>query len=265
MSTEATKTYKTYSAKGISTLGTGVGYGINEMAETATSMGLQSQKRKLVEGMTDNIDNPFLNDILQDGLGAGLGFMTGKAMQFQEYALEKSFTVGATAVIGWYSKSKIKNFLKGKKGRKLGMISKFLGDNDNKVEECRLISDFVKMDIDTTGNAHNPQTQHNRLEGRMKYEALEVQKEGVRSSLAGLEVTGLRDTFDMKLKTSSFFNTDKALIRKMTGMTTVTDKEIKKLNALSSNMVSQDNEGNWIGGNEASINLLNALGLHRAK
>jgi len=256
--------YKTYSSKGVSTLGTGVGYGVNEMTETALSMGLNSQRRNVVEGVTNNIDNPFLNDVVQDGVSAGLGYLTGQAMQFQEYALSKSYKVGATAVIGWYSKSKIKGFLKGKKGRKLGMISKFLGDNDKKAEECRLISDFVKMDIDTTANAHNPQAQHNKLEGRFKFESLEVQKEGVRSSLASLEIDGLRDTFEMKLKTSSFFNTDKSLIKKMTGMTTVTDKEIKKLNALSSSMVSQDSNGNWIGGNEASINLLNALGLHRA-
>jgi len=261
----ADKAYKTYSSKGVSTLGTGVGYGINEMAETATSMGLQSQRRNLIEGISSNVDNEFLNDVIQDGVGAGLGYLTGQAMRLQEHVLESSFKRGSVAVVGWYGKSKLKDFLKGKKGRKLSMISKFIGENDNKVEECRLISDFVKMDLDTTANAHNPLAKHNRLEGRLKYDTLEVQKEGVRSSLAKLQVDGMRDTFEMKIKTSSFFNTDKQLIKKMTGMTTVTDKEIKKLNALSSSMVSLDSEGNWIGGNEASISLLNALGLHRAK
>ena len=137
--------YKTYSSKGISTLGTGLGYGVNEMTETALSMGLNSQRRNVIEGVTKNIDDPFLNDVIQDGVSAGLGYLTGQAMRLQEDVLSSSYKIGASAVIGWYSKSKIKGFLKGKKGRKLGMISKFLGDNDNKGEECRIISDFVKI------------------------------------------------------------------------------------------------------------------------
>jgi hypothetical protein len=260
----ADKKYQSYSSKGLSVLGTGVGYGVNEMAETATSMGLSNQRRVLIEGISSGVENQFLNDVIQDGVGAGLGFLTGQVMRVQEYALSSAYKTGAVAVTAWYGKSKLKGFLKGKKGRKLGMISKFIGDTDKKAEECRLISDFTAMNIQATSNSNNPQAKHNMLEGRFKHDSLEVKKEGVRSSLAKLQVDGLRDTFEMKLKTSSFFSTDKKLIKQMTGMTSVTDKEIKKLNALSSAMVSLDNEGNWIGGNEASINLLNALGLHRA-
>lgn len=259
------KKYSTYSSKGIDIGGTGLKYGVNEMAETALSMGMQSQKRTIVQGVTENIENEFLNDIVQDGLSAGLGYFSGQFMQVQEKALEATFKGGAVMVGAWYVKSGAKNLMKGLKGRKLKMFSKFLGDNDNKAEECRLITDFVKLDADATANSHNPINSQTAIGMKYKHESLEVQKEGVRSDLAGLKIVGSRDTFEMKMKTSSFFTTDKKLIQQMTGMTTVSDKDIKKLNALSSSMVSQDSQGNWIGGNEASINLLNALGLHRAK
>ncbi|WP_373002179.1 hypothetical protein [Sulfurimonas sp.] len=257
--------YSAYSTKTASVLGTGLGYGVNEMVETATSMGLQSQRRVIVAGVTSEIESEFLTDVIQDGIGAGLGYMTGQAMRAQEWALDKSFKVASTAVVGWYSKSflkaKFKNF---RKGRKATMFSKFLGDNDNKVEECRLMADFAKMDMDGTANVGNPQAEHNLYESKLKFEALEVNKEGVRSNLAKLQIDGNRDMFEMKIKTSSFFVTDKALIKQMTGAVEVTSKDIDKLNALSSSMVFEDSAGNFIGGNQAMVELLSALRINRA-
>jgi len=257
--------YSTYSSKGVDIGGTGLKYGVNEMAETALSMGMQSQKRTIIQGVTGDIENQFLNDVVQDGLAAGLGYFSGQFMQIQEKALESTFKGGAAIVGGWYIKSGAKNFMKGLKGKKLSMFSKFLGNNDNKAEECRLIADFVKLDADATSNSHNPISSQTAIGMKYKHETLEVQKESARAELAKLQTSGMRDTFEMKIRTSSFFVTDKKLIQQMTGRTTVDGKIIKKLNALSSHMVSLDSEGNWIGGNEASINLLNALGLHRAK
>ena len=256
--------YTSYSSKGINALGTGVGYGVNEMAETALSMGLSSQRRTVVEGITNNIESEFLTDVIQDGVGAGLGYLTGKVMQAQDELLNKAFSSGGALVTAWYSRSFIKNKLKGLKGRKLGMLSKILGDTDKSVEESRLMADFVKMDIDSSVSSHNPVASHNALEGRIKKESLEVSKEGVRSQLAGLQINGMRDTFEMKIKTSSFFISDKSLIKNRTGMTKVTKKDIAKLNALSSSMVFEDSEGNWIGGNQAMAELLNGMSLHRA-
>lgn len=257
--------YSAYSSKGIDVAGNGLKYGVNEMAETALSMGMNSQRKVIVEGITSNIENQFLNEIVQDGLSAGLGYFSGQFMQIQEKVLEGAFDRGAGLVVAWYGKSKLGDAFKGfKKGRKSAMLAKFLGATNDETEKARLIADFVKMDADMTANSHNPLAQQQAIEGKYHHETLEVQKEGVRSELAKLQTDGMRDTFDMKLKTSSFFNTDKRLIQQMTGMPTVSEKEIKKLNALSSSMVSLDSEGNWIGGNEASINLLNALGLHRA-
>lgn len=255
--------FNTYSSKP-SMLTTGVQYGVNEMAETALSMGFQTGRRTIVEGVTKDIENEFLNDVVQDGLSAGLGYFSGQIMQMQDKVLEGIFRSGSAIVGAWYVKSSAANYFKSLKGTKLKLFSRFMGDNDKKAEECRLIADFVKIDADTTANSHNPLAQQNAIQAKYRHESLEVNKEGVRSGLAKLQIDGLRDTFEMKLRTSSFFNTDKDLIRKMTGMTIVTDKEIKKLNALSSSQVFQDSEGNWVGGNQAMIELMSGLRLHRA-
>ncbi|OIO17822.1 MAG: hypothetical protein AUJ81_01100 [Helicobacteraceae bacterium CG1_02_36_14] len=120
------------------------------------------------------------------------------------------------------------------------------------------------MNVDSIASSNNPQTHNATIQNKQQFENLQVNKEGVRSQLARLQTDGMRDTFEMKLKTSSFFNTDKTLISNMTGMLTVTDVDIKKLNSLSSSMVSQDSSGNWVGGNQAMIELLSALRLQRA-
>lgn len=258
----ADKNYKSYTAKP-SMLSTGVQYGLNEMVETGFSMGLQSGRKTVVDAVTSDIENDFLKDVLQDGLASGMGYFSGKLMQKQEDLLDTAFTKGVGLVGAWYTKSFIANKLRGLKGRKLKLLSKFLSDTDTKAEECRLIADFVKMDIDTSANSHNPLARQNVWSSSLQNESFNVQKEGVASQLAKIQIDGMRDSFEMKIKTSSFFNTDKDLIRKMTGISTVTDKEIKKLNALSSSQVFQDSEGNWIGGNEAMISLMNGLGLHR--
>ena len=255
--------YSTYSAKP-SMLSTGAQYGVNEMAETALSMGMQNGRRTVVEGVTGGIENDFAKDMIQDGLSAGIGYFSGQLMQKQEALLDGVFNNGAMIVTAWYSKSKLSGFLKSnKKGRKASMASRFLGDNDNKAEECRLIADFVKINSDSQSNAHNPNSRQKAIESKFLHESNEVQKEGVRSNLAKLQIDGMRDTFEMKMKTSSFFNTDKKLIRDMTGLNNVTDKDIKKLNSLSASMVFEDSSGNWIGGNEAMISLINALKMPR--
>jgi len=257
--------YSTYSSKGINALGTGAKYGVNEMTETAFSMGLNTGRRTVVEGITKDIENQFLNDIVQDGLSAGLGYFSGQAMQIQEDVLSSAFKSSATIVGAWYTKSLAKKtIMRGLKGRKLGMLSKWLGSNDKKVEECRLIADFAKMDLDTTSNSQNPIAHQKRYESKYKHESLEVSKEGVRASLSKLQIDGMRDSFDMKIKTSSFFVTDKNLIKKMTGLQVVTDKDIKKLNALSRSMVVEDSNGNYIGGNQVMSELLSSLNLQRA-
>lgn len=254
--------YSTHSAKP-SMLATGTQYGVNEMVETGTSMGLQQGRKIIVEGVTSDIENPFVQDMITDGLSAGIGFFSGQLMQKQEKLLDTAFLAGSAAVVGWYSKSKLLNLMKGKKGKKLSMISKFFGDNDKKAEECRLIADFSKMNMDSSANSHNPLTRQNMLENKIAHDTLQVRKEGVNTSMAKLQIDGMRDTFDMKIKTSSFFNTDKQLIKKMTGMISVTDKEIKKMNSLSSAHVFQDNNGNWIGSTQAQTELLNTLGFKR--
>jgi hypothetical protein len=255
--------YQAYSAKA-GVLSTGLKFGVNEMVETGFSMGLQNGRRIVIDSVAGDVENEFVKDMIQDGLSAGMGFFTGKLMQKQEELLDSAFSKGVTLVGSWYTKSLLKNKLRGLKGRKARLLSKFLTDSDNKVEECRLIADFVKMDIDSSSNSHDPIARQNVLKSKFNHESLQVQKEGVSSQLAKLQIDGMRDTFEMKIRTSSFFNTDKDLIRRMTGMTVVTDKEIKKLNALSNSQVFQDSQGNWIGGNEAMVSLMNGLGLHRA-
>jgi len=253
-----------YSSAGMDVLGNGSKYTVNEMVESATSQGMQHQKKTIVEGLTSNIDSDFAKDIVQDGLHAGLGYFGGQVMMLQDKALEAIYAKGVVKIGAWYSKSLIKDKLSGLKGRKLKNLAKFFSDSDKKAEESRLIADFVKMDMDSSSNTGNPLV---RLEqGKVKYihDSLEVQKEGVRADLATIEINGKRDTFDLKLKTSSFTNLDKKLIRDFTGMPKVTKTDIAKLNAMSNSQVFQDSEGNWIGGNQAMVMLTNMLGLHRA-
>ena len=257
--------YQTYSSKP-SILATGTQYGVNEMVETGTSMGLQEGRKIVVSGITSGIENDFVKDMIQDGLGAGIGYFSGQIMQKQEKLLESSFNATRVLVGAWYSKSFIRDKFKSsfKKGRKASMFSKFLGSTDNKAEECRIINDFGKMDIDTSANANNPLTRQNVMQNKFQHDSLQVNKEGVNSSLAKLQIDGMRDTFEMKVKTSSFVADDKNLIRKMTGKTMVDSKDIDKLNSLSSSMVFQDSNGKWVGGNEAIVTLMNGLGIHRA-
>ena len=234
------------------------------MGENAASFYVQGAKTTIVEGITSEIENEFLNEMVQDGLNAGLGYFSGQAMQLQETALNFAFNRGSKFAVAWFSTSVIKNqYQKFRKGRKATMLSKFLAGSDKKAEETRLIADFVKMDFDGTANSHNPTARQKRHEAKYLHESLEVNKEGVRSNLAKLNADALTRTFDMKMKTASFFNTDKALIKEVTGLTTVTDKEINKLNALSNSQAFQDSNGDWIGGNEAMISLTNLLSLHR--
>jgi len=256
-------TVNTFSSKASTTLTTGIAYGVNEMAETGMSMGLSNGRRYVVSGMTDDMDDGIMKEMLQDGLSSTMSMWTGAVMRAQESVLEKTIAVGAVAVGAWYGKSRLKGFLNGK-GRKMALLGKFIGSNNSKAEEERLIADFSKMNVDSIASSNNPQTHNATIQNKQQFENLQVNKEGVRSQLARLQTDGMRDTFEMKLKTSSFFNTDKTLISSMTGMLTVTDVDIKKLNSLSSSMVSQDSSGNWVGGNQAMIELLSALRLQRA-
>lgn len=246
-----------------STLTTGVGLGVNEMAESGTSMFLTGGRRLVVEGMTKDMEEGVMKDMLQDGMSSAMSMWSGGIMQLQESAMQKVIAGGGIFVAAQYSRSKIGNFMKGKKGRKLGMLSKFFGANDKKAEEARLIADFTKMNVDSNSSSNNPLLHHNKILTKQRFESIQVQKEGVMTQITKVDMDGSRDIFEMKIKTSSFFNTDKRLIQQMTGITVVTDKEIKKLNALSSNMVFQDSSGNWIGGSESSIALLNSLSLQR--
>lgn len=257
--------FTTYSSKGINVGGTSLKYGVNEMAETAFSMYAQGERRSIVEGVTKDIENEFLNDVVQDGLSAGLGYFTGQAMQLQETLLDGSYKFGRNAVMAFYGSSFVKEkFKKFAKGRKAQMFSKFLSGSDKKAEESRLMADFVKMDLDTSSSSHNPIARQKQHEAKYMHENLEVKKEGVRANLALLQAEGLNRTFQMKMETSSFFVTDKKLIKQITGMLSVTENDIKKLNAMSSAKVFQDSNGEWVGGNEAMVILMNGLGLHRA-
>ncbi len=260
-----TITYQTYSAKP-SILGTGAKYGINEMVETGVSMGLMQGRKVVVEGITKDIQNEFVKDMLQDGLSAGLGFFSNQAMQLQEKLLEKGYNSGLAVVATYYNKGLIKRKFQQKfgRGRKATMFAKFLGGNNNRAEESRLIADFVQMDIDSSASSHDTLARQGVLENQFVNETLQVQKEGVSADIARLQIDGMRDTFDMKVKTSSFFVTDKNLIKNMTGMSSVKDKHIKKLNSLSGSMVFEDSEGNYVGYAEAVTILMNGMGLHRA-
>lgn len=257
--------FNTYSSKGIDVGSTGLKYGVTEMTEGAVSYHLQDGKRSIVTGITSDIESDFMKDIVSDGVNAGLGYFSAQAMQLQETLLEGAFNQGTKVVLGWYAGSYVKDkFKKYAKGRKAMMFSKFLSGSDKKAEEARLIADFVKMDIDSSANTHSPTARQKQYEAKYIHENLEVSKENVRARLATLNISGMRETFDMKLKTSSFTNIDKKLIQQMTGKRNIDKEDINKLNAMSNAQVFQDSDGNWVGGNEAMVILMNGLGLHRA-
>jgi len=258
------KNYNTYSSKP-SMLSTGFQYGVNEMVEDGLSMGLQSQRQILVSGVSESIENEFVSEIFTSGMSASIGFFTGKLMEKQEALLESAFTSTRGYIISWYAgRGFLKDKLKGRKGRGAVLLSKFLGSNDKRAEECRLIADVGKMDIDTSSNSHSPLARQNTLESKFRLEQNEISKENARTNIARIQLDGMRDSFELKLKTSSFSILDKPLIKDMIGVDKVDSKTIHKLNALSSSMAFEDSSGNWVGGNEAIVRLINGLGLHRA-
>ena len=256
--------YSTFSAKKPSILTTGIAFGTNEMAETGVSMALNGGKMYAIEGMTGDMDDGIMKELMQDGLSSAMSMWSGAMMQKQEVVLSSAYNLGRTTVLGYIGSSKALAHMKTLKGKKLGMFSKIFGKSEEaKATNARLIADFTKMDIDSTSNSDNPLAKHNQMSSKLQFESLQVNKEGVNSRLAKIQIDGIRDSFEMKLKTSSFTQKDKVLIQKLTGVRNVSDDYIKKLNTLSASMVFQDSNGNWIGGNEAMVSMLNSMNFNR--
>ena len=263
------KVYNTYSSKKPNALTTGITYGVNEMLESGAQMGLQDGRRIAVEGFTGTMEDGIMREMLQDGLNSAMSNWTGAIMMAQEKLLETSFNQGKNLVYGLYGASGAREFLKNKfknkfkKGRKASLFAKFIGNTDSTAEKGRLIADFTKMDIDSSANSRNPSTEVTQIQRKQQFEAHEVNKEATRTRIASLQLNGLTRSFDWKLKTSSFVDADKPLIKDVTGLTSVSDEYIDKLNSQSLGQSFKDNNGNWIGGNQVTAEMLNFLNTNK--
>lgn len=242
----------------------GASMGVSEMFETGAMRLMQEQRRDTIEGLTHDMEEGLFREMIEDGANSALGVWSSGIMIAQEALLDEGITRGRNLVVGLYASSKIKNLFKGKyrKGRKASMFSKFLSGNDSTAEKGRLIADFSKMDITASSSSHAPVTRESRVKSKYMYEEHEVNKEATRTRLAKLQLDGLTRSFDWKLKTSSFSSLDKYLIKEVTGVATVSDDYIDKLNSQSNAQSFKDSSGNWIGGNQANVMLMTGLGLH---
>ena len=247
------------------------------MAENNSNRILKLGVEEIFEDLTYNVAyNEVLNrlkvngmdsNVLEDAINSGITIMFSSAlmlyMQKQEALLQKivDSAIALLVVVLNPLSSKVKGLArKFFKGAKAGIISKFLGvSTEARVGYAQVV---------TTGA--NAMFNSRQTESQFFHRASYIQQQknqliatkDQQLAYAKAKADSFNQTLMFKLLTSKFTATDKELLRKITGSSSI---DIEQINKVADFMWVKDDKGDIVGLSEAFMQMLNGLGYFHNK
>ena len=247
------------------------------MAENSSNRILKLGVEEIFEDLTYNVaynevltrlkDNGMPDGILKDAIDSGITIMFSSAlmlyMQKQEALLQKivdsalALLVAAFRPLTRVAKGLARKFFK---GAKAGMISRFLGvSTEARVGFAQVVitganAMFNRKQSESNfyQNASYVQQQKNQL----------IATKDQQLAYAKAKADSFNQTLMFKLLTSKFTATDKELLRKITGSSSI---DIEQINKVADFMWVKDDKGDIVGLSEAFMQMLNGLGYFHNK
>ena len=245
----------------------------NNQATRILNLGVEEMFEDLTYNVAYNevltrLKNNGMDDgILKDAIESGITIMFSSAlmlyMQKQEALLQKIVTavVGFLGIILNPFASKVKGLArKFFKGAKAGIISKFLGVS----AEARV--GYANVVVTGANAMFNRKQTESQFYQRASY--IQQQKNQLIASkdqqlaYAKAKADSFNQTLMFKLLTSKFTATDKELLRKITGSSSI---DIEQINKVGEFMFTKDDKGEIVGLSEAFMQMLNGLGYFHNK
>lgn len=212
-------------------------------------------------------DNGMDDGILKDAIDSGITIMFSSAlmlyMQKQEALLQKivAAVVGFLGIILNPFASKVKGLArKFFKGAKAGIISKFLGVSaEARVGYANVVVNganamFSRKQSEAYYFSHSNFVAQNKQ--------LIMHSKDQQLAYAKAKADSFNQTLMFKLLTSKFTATDKELLRKITGSSSI---DIEQINKVGEFMFTKDDKGEIVGLSEAFMQMLNGLGYFHNK
>lgn len=212
-------------------------------------------------------DNGMDDGILKQAIESGITIMFSAAlmqyMQKQEEIIHKILGVAVSllgVVLNPFA-SKVKGLArKFFKGAKAGIISKFLGVS----AEARVgFAQVVTTGANAMFNARQTESQfYQRASYVQQQKAQLIATKDQQLAYAKAKADSFNQTLMFKLLTSKFTATDKELLRKITGSSSI---DIEQINKVADFMWVKDDKGDIVGLSEAFMQMLNGLGYFHNK
>lgn len=212
-------------------------------------------------------DNGMDDGILKDAIESGITIMFSSALmlyiQKQEEVIHKILGVVVSllgVILGSFS-SKVKGLAsKFFKGAKAGIISKFLGVS----AEARVgYANVVVNGTNAVFNSSQSSSQNNGyVSNIIKQKEALLHSKDQQLAYAKAKADSFNQTLMFKLLTSKFTATDKELLRKITGSSSI---DIEQINKVADFMWVKDDKGDIVGLSEAFMQMLNGLGYFHNK
>ena len=238
-----------------------IGLGVEEIFEDLTYNVAYN------EVLTRLKDNGMDEGILKDAIDSGITIMFSSAlmhyMQLQEQILQKILGIASTLFVTALSpltrvaKSLARKFFK---GAKAGIISKFIGVST----EARVgYAQAVATGANAVFNSSQGASQVNsHISNIVQQRELAMHSKDQQLAYAKAKADSFNQTLMFKLLTSKFTATDKELLRKITGSSSI---DIEQINKVADFMWVKDDKGDIVGLSEAFMQMLNGLGYFHNK
>ena len=247
------------------------------MAENNSNRILKLGVEEIFEDLTYNVaydvvlkklkDNGMPDGILKDAIDSGITIMFSSAlmlyMQKQEALLQKivdsaiALLVAALSPLTRVAKGLARKFFK---GAKAGMISRFLGVST----EARVgFAQVVTTGANAMFNARQTESQFYQRASYVQQQKTQlIATKDQQLAYAKAKADSFNQTLMFKLLTSKFTATDKELLRKITGSSSI---DIDQINKVADFMWVKDDKGDIVGLSEAFMQMLNGLGYFHNK
>ena len=212
-------------------------------------------------------DNGMDDGILKDAIDSGITIMFSSALmlyiQKQEEVLQKIINAASTLFVTALSpltrvaKGLARKFFK---GAKAGIISNFLGVST----EARVgFAQAVATGANAMFNSRQSGSQsYHRANMSLQQRELLLHSKDQQLAYAKAKADSFNQTLMFKLLTSKFTATDKELLRKITGSSSI---DIDQINKVADFMWVKDDKGDIVGLSEAFMQMLNGLGYFHNK
>ena len=219
------------------------------------------------EVLTRLKDTGIDDGILKDAIDSGITIMFSSAlmlyMQKQEAVIEGIIKKASVLLVAILSPVRryAKNFLgRFRKGRKLiRALRIFTDSNSDAIGYGNLVVTGVGSVFDAQQSANQA---INRASLSLQQKEHIISKKDSNLAYAKAKADSFNQTLMFKLLTSKFTATDKELLRKITGSSSI---DIEQINKVADFMWVKDDKGDIVGLSEAFMQMLNGLGYFHNK